>query len=78
MYVSPYYKAAALMWKIIEGHVFNDANKRTGSLAGLALLNLNQIPMRITSPEIVDIAVRVAQDAYTIDELGEWFYRHAT
>lgn len=77
LYLSVYNKAAALAWKINAEHVFNDANKRTGTLAGLALLNLNYKPIRATSSELIDMALQVAERRCTIEELGVWLYRHA-
>jgi death-on-curing family protein len=77
LYLSVYNKAAALAWKINQGQAFNDANKRTGTLAGLALLNLNHKPVRASDSELVDIAVEVGTGRCTIEELGVWLFKHA-
>jgi death-on-curing family protein len=76
-YLSVYNKAAALAWKIIAGHVFNDANKRTGMHAGIVLMKINQQQIHASTAEITDIAVAVGSDQCTTEELGVWFYRHA-
>lgn len=70
-------KAAALAWKIIEGHVFNDANKRTGMHAGIVLTKINHKPISTTSADVVDIALKVANGRCTVEELGIWFFRRA-
>ena len=77
LYLSVYNKAAALAWKINAEHLFNDGNKRTGTLAGLALLNLNHKPIRATSAELIDIALQVAEGKCTIEELGVWLFKRA-
>ncbi len=77
---SVYNKAAALAWKIIVGHIFHDGNKRTGLLAGLALMHINRKPVHVTQDQLVDVALLVAKsykNGYTLDDFAAWFYKHA-
>jgi death-on-curing protein len=69
-------KAAALAWKITSEHVFNDANKRTGMHAGIALVRINQHRVYASTAEIIDVAVLVGTGQCTAEELGVWFFKH--
>ena len=77
LYVSLCNKAAALAWKINEGQVFNDANKRTGMSAAIAMMKINQQRIHASTTEIVDISIAVGTGRCTAEELGVWFFRHA-
>ena len=64
-------KAAAIAWRIITGHVFNDGNKRTGMEACRQFLELNGVEMRM-GREVVAMALGVAQGGVTLEELTQW------
>jgi len=63
-------KAAALAWEIIRGHIFNDGNKRTGMQAAIELLEMNGATTLFDSDSIVTIALEVASNSITIEELS--------
>ncbi len=66
-------KAAALAWWIIEGHVFNDGNKRTGMESAIELLQLNGAKTHFDIKSIVDISEAVANRELNIEELVRYF-----
>src|SRR5690348_3675536 len=60
LYPSIVDKAAAVIRGIIADHPFVDGNKRTAMLAGLTLLEINQVQFRAKPGEIEDFAVEIA------------------
>lgn len=52
--------AATLLYGIILNHPFHDANKRTGFLSALFLLNRHGITLRVTEKQFEDFTVFVA------------------
>ncbi|MFA6222536.1 MAG: type II toxin-antitoxin system death-on-curing family toxin [Desulfomonilaceae bacterium] len=66
-------KAAVYAFNIITRHVFVDGNKRTGMTAMFWFLNLNGADLRdITSKEIVNVALSIAENKMAFDELIQW------
>jgi death on curing protein len=63
-------KAAALAWWIIEGHIFNDGNKRTGMQAAIELLENNGATTHFDSDSIVTIATEIANGKLNVEELS--------
>ena len=63
-------KAAALAWWIIEGHIFNDGNKRTGMQAAIELLEINGATTHFDSESIVAIAIEIASGNISVEELS--------
>ncbi|MEA3361525.1 MAG: type II toxin-antitoxin system death-on-curing family toxin [Thermodesulfobacteriota bacterium] len=64
-------KAAAICWRIIVNHVFNDGNKRTGMETCRLFLELNGYAMRIDF-EVVDIALSMANNRIRFEEFVRW------
>jgi death-on-curing protein len=62
-------KAAAYLFHLCQNHPFLDGNKRTGLIACEAFLRLNQHELTLTSQEVEDITMRVADSGLTKDEL---------
>jgi death on curing protein len=66
-------KAAVYTFNIITRHVFVDGNKRTGMTAMFWFLNLNGADLKdITSKEIVNVALSIAENKMAFDELVQW------
>ena len=64
--------AATYAVAIARGHVFNDANKRTGLTCALTYLEKQDV--RISrQPELEDLMVDVASGIVTAEELAEYF-----
>ena len=62
-------KASALAWWIIEGHVFNDGNKRTGMQAAIELLGLNGVVTNFDIESVIGISLAVANAHISVEEL---------
>jgi len=63
-------KASALAWWIIEGHIFNDGNKRTGMQAAIETFGLNGVMTNFDVESVIDISVAVANGKVSIEELA--------
>jgi death-on-curing protein len=77
LYPSIVDKAAAVIRGIVADHPFVDGNKRTAMLAGLTLLEINQIQFKTERGEIEDFAVRIATDKLDIPAIISWLHEHA-
>ena len=62
-------KASALAWWIIEGHIFNDGNKRTGMQAAIELLELNDVVTNFDIDSVITISLAVADSHISVQEL---------
>lgn len=71
-------KAAAIIRGIMADHPFVDGNKRTAMLAGLTLLEINNIDFAAQVGEIEDFAVKIAVNHLDIPEIAHWLDKHAT
>jgi len=69
LYPSIEEKAAKLCYGIITGHVFRNANKRTGMMAMLQILDMNNISLRYTNDEMFDIINNVGSGKSGYEEL---------
>ena len=75
MYPSPYAKAAALMEIIVQGHPFENGNKRTGLAAGAALLRvLTGKVIAVPTAEAIRVSKAVEAKKMDTAALARWFY----
>jgi death-on-curing protein len=72
LYPSIIDKAAAVIRGIIADHPFVDGDKRTAMLAGLTLLQINNIQSTAKPGEIEDFAVKVAIDKLDTPVIVLW------
>ena len=73
-YVGIFEKAAAYAFFIIKDHIFHDGNKRTGIQAAIVFLESNNHPIvNVTPQEIVDVALKIATEETSRDDLVKWF-----
>ena len=56
--------AATLLYGIVLNHPFHDANKRTGFLSTLLLLERHKITIRVTEAQFEDFIVSVAEKSF--------------
>ena len=77
LFPTPFDKAAAIMESVIQRHPFVDGNKRTGLLAGAALLYLAGYDFAAPRDQMVEVPVRVAEHKITLEELSRWFEKYA-
>ena len=71
-------KAAALLRGIIADHAFINGNKRTSMLAGITLLELNDLHFRAKPGEIENFAVKVATDHLDVPAIAAWLRMHSS
>ena len=72
LYADTIDKAAAIIRGIIADHAFVDGNKRTAMLAGLTLLEVNNIIFKAQPGEIEDFAVQIATEHPDVPEISAW------
>lgn len=71
-------KAARLAFALVCNHAFVDGNKRVGMLAMLMLLELNNVTLRYTQTELIQLALDVASGRAKYEDILEWILRHRT
>lgn len=76
LYKTAFEKAAALTRGMIADHAFVDGNKRTGMLAGLTYLAINDVPFKAGKSELEDFAVKIATDQLSVAEIAAWLQQH--
>lgn len=65
-------KACRLCYNIISSHVFANANKRTGLMVLLQMLDLNNLDFRYTQDEMFNIVVAIASHECDYEGLLEF------
>jgi death on curing protein len=61
LHATPDEKAAAYLFHVVKNHPFVDGNKRVGLTVALTFLALNDILVRATDDELVDLVLGVAE-----------------
>lgn len=69
-------KIVNIFYLINKNHCFNDANKRTSVQVFNTLIKINDIEIEYKLQEIEDLALYVADNIYTIEDVKEWIKRH--
>jgi death on curing protein len=69
--------AASYCHGIVKNHPFVDGNKRTGTLAAVAFLALNDVGLDCDEPEIAAVIIGLAANEVTEEQLAEWLRRCA-
>ena len=77
MYPTLYHQAAAYLYHITKGHIFNDGNKRTGLAVALTFLawnglNPGQLPEEDAYQKVVGIASSQDSASTVIDQTAQW------
>lgn len=66
-------QSAALIYCVSNAHAFEDANKRTGWLAGVTFLDINGVQLvDISQDEVELFMVGVVTDSSTIEDVLIW------
>lgn len=71
-------KAAALMHSLISDLAFVDGNKRTGTGAAWNFLAINGWDLRVEQPELVEFAVAVANESFSVEDVATWLKNNST
>ncbi len=69
-------KAAVLMQGLIKNHGFVDGNKRTGTAIASIFLKLNNQKLHVTDDQLVELAISVAEDKLSLEEISTWLKKH--
>ncbi len=64
--------AASYCHGIVKNHPFVDGNKRTGTLAAVAFLALNDVGLVCNEPEIAAIVIGLAASEVTEEQFANW------
>lgn len=62
-------KAARLMYSIINNHAFVDGNKRIGVVVMLTTLKLNELELKYTQAELVELGLKTASGNADYDHI---------
>ena len=71
-------KAARLAFALISNHPFADGNKRVGVLAMLMTLKLNDVTLRYTQQELIDLGLAAASGKAGYEEILGWILHHVS
>lgn len=77
LYPSLFEKAVALMESLILNHAFVDGNKRTAVAATALFLSRNGHRLAAENTELERFVLFVVQERPSLDEIANWFRRHA-
>lgn len=69
--------AAAYLFHIVKNHPFVDGNKRTGAVAALVFLEINDVEVALNEDELVDIVVSVAEGKTQKRHVAALLRRHS-
>ena len=77
VYPTPFDKGAVLMENIIRTSPFREGNKRTGFVAGAALIHvLTGRKVLASASEVVQVSKAVEDKSLDLAALSEWFEAH--
>ena len=69
--------AAAYLFHIVQNHPFVDGNKRTGLIAALVFLDLNDVEIDAPKGSLHDLTLRVACSQANKSDIADFFRRLA-
>jgi death-on-curing protein len=69
--------AAAYLFHIVQNHPFVDGNKRSGAVAALLFLELNNIGITTPVGSIYELTIAVANGRAEKREIADFFQIHA-
>ena len=69
-------KASRLMFSLTNNHAFVDGNKRIGILVMLMTLELNNVNLKFTQKELIDLGLSVANGRMKYDEILNFLQKH--
>lgn len=75
-YASVEEKAARLAYALINNHAFVDGNKRTGIYVMLLTLDVNNIQIKYTQLELIELGFGVAAGRFDYEDALQWILQH--
>ena len=68
--------AAAYLFHIVQSHPFLDGNKRTGTVAAIVFLDINDVAVEISNNELTDLVISVACGGIEKAAIAEFLRKH--
>ena len=69
-------KGARLGYSLISNHAFVDGNKRIGTHAMLVFLAINDIDLKYTDTELIELILSVASGTQSDSDILQWLQQH--
>ncbi|MFH1150807.1 MAG: type II toxin-antitoxin system death-on-curing family toxin [Actinomycetota bacterium] len=70
--------AAAYLYHIVKDHPFVDGNKRTGAVAAIVFLKMNEIDVTVDVDELENMVRSVAEGVLSKQDVASFFRRDAS
>lgn len=70
--------AAAYLFHVAQNHPFVDGNKRTGSVAAIVFMRMNDVQLDLSEEDLVQLVMAVASGSADKSMVSEFFRSHAT
>ena len=77
LYPTIYHMAAAYLFYIIKNHAFVDGNKRTGVLAAITFLGINDIKLTVSNEQFIHYTLKMITNELSIEELASIFVNNS-
>ena len=76
LYKSTEKKIAVITHSLISNHSFVDGNKRIGVSTMILLTKLNNIELKFTQAELIELAISIAEGKYSEENIFNWIIDH--
>jgi len=70
--------AAAYLYHIVKNHPFVDGNKRAGTAAAIAFLDINDVEVQADQDALAAFVVEVAESKHEKATIADYLRRHST
>ncbi len=76
LYIEIEDKISAITYSLIKNHGFVDGNKRIGVAVMVLLLRLNDIKVRFSQKELINLGFGIADGSFEENEIKQWIKKH--
>lgn len=76
LYATVIEKSARTAFSLCKNHPFNDGNKRTAILTMLVMLRLNDINLKYSQEELINLGLGIADGSIGYENIVEWIQQH--
>ena len=76
LYPSLLDKAARLCFDLVKNHPFVDGNKRIGAHAMLVFLSINNVELKYSDNDLIDLILSVASSESNDKHILQWLQQH--
>lgn len=76
LYPSKEEKGARLGYGLVSNHAFVDGNKRIGLLVMISFLHINEIKIKCTDDELIELGLGLADGKVDYKQLLNWINAH--